>query len=155
MQHGWAVPIVSQSLYNLLSRDIEREVIPAATAYGMSIVPFSPLAGGLLTGKYQPGEPPPPGTRGARSPRIARLLEGEVMSVVEQLLAFAQERGKSGGDLALAWMLAQPSVCSVIAGVTTPEQVNANVRALDWTLSDEEMAEIEGIVADVPPGLET
>lgn len=155
MANGWAVPIVTQSLYNLLTRDIEREVIPAATAYGMSVVPYSPLAGGLLTGKYRPGEPPPPGTRGARSPRIMKLLEGEVMAAVGALIDFAAARGKTGGELALAWLLAQPSTCSVIAGVTSPEQVDANVKALDWTLSDEELAEIERIVAAVPPGLDT
>lgn len=154
-RNGWAVPIVSQSLYNLLSRDIEREVIPAAMAYGLSIVPFSPLAGGLLTGKYRPGEAPPPGTRGARSPRIAKLLEGEVMAAVSALIAFAEARGKTGGELALAWMLAQPSVCSVIAGVTDPAQVDANVKALDWKLSSDDQAEIEQIVANVPAGLDT
>ncbi|RIK38691.1 MAG: aldo/keto reductase [Chloroflexi bacterium] len=154
-RHGWAAPVVSQSRYSVLSREVELDVVPATLAYGMSIVPYSPLAGGLLTGKYRAGEPPPAGTRAARSARMQELLNNAGMAVVERLLAFARERGHTGGDLALAWLLAQPTVCSVIAGVTSPEQVSANVAALDWKLSAEELAEIDAIVADWPAGLDT
>lgn len=152
---GWAVPVVSQSLYNLLSRDVERDVVPAALAYGMGIVPFSPLAGGLLTGKYRVGQPAPAGTRGASSSRFERLLQDDILSVVEELESFARERGRTIGDLALAWLLAQPGVCSVITGVTRPEQVDANALATEWTLTDDDPAIVGAIVARTPDGLDT
>jgi aryl-alcohol dehydrogenase-like predicted oxidoreductase len=155
MARGFAVPIVSQSLYNLLSRDTGHDVAPAALAYGMGIVPFSPLAGGLLTGKYVPNQPPPPGTRGHTSPRFERLLADDVLGVVGELRSFADARGRSVGDLALAWLLAQPGVCSVITGVTSPEQVTANVKAVAWQLTAEEVAEVNGIAAQAPQGLVT
>ena len=153
--HGWSAPIVTQSRYNLLSREIERDVAPAALAYGLGIIPFSPLAGGLLTGKYEIGQPAPAGARGASSPRFTRLLEADVLEVVTELETFARERQRKVGELALAWLLAQPGVASVIAGVTGPEQVRANADASTWTLSDEELATIDAIVAHAPEGLDT
>lgn len=153
--NGWAVPIVSQSLYNLLSRDTGRDVAPAVTAYGMGIVPFSPLAGGVLTGKYQAAESVQPGVRGYNNPRFERLLTDNVLGVVKSLSAFAEQRGRTIGELAVAWLLAQPGVCSVITGVTKLEQVDGNVRAIGWTLSEEDLAEIMGIVAVLPEGLDS
>lgn len=153
--HGWAPPIASQSRYNLLSREIEAEVIPACTAYGMGIVPFSPLAGGLLTGKYQLGQPIPEGTRASYSPRFERLLQDDVLGVIGSLKDLAQARGMTLTQFSLAWLLANPAVSSVITGVTTPEQVDHNVSALDHTLSAEDLAEIDRIVASLPEGLDT
>lgn len=155
MARGWAVPIVSQSLYNLLSRETARDVAPAVTAYGMGIVPFSPLAGGVLTGKYRLGEPVPAGARGYNNPRFERLLSEEIPRVVGELEAFAERHGRTVGELAVAWLLAQPGVCSVITGVTTPEQVDDNVKAVGWALAEEDLAEILGIVAGLPEGLDT
>ena len=152
---GRSVPIVSQSLYNLFSRDIARDITPAVLAYGLGIVPFSPLAGGLLTGKYAAGQPAPVGTRGATSPRFTRLLQPDVLGVVEDLTAFSTEREHTIGELALAWLLAQPGVVSVIAGVTTPEQVDANAQAAYWRLTTDELSEIDGLLERVPLGLDT
>lgn len=155
LAQGWAVPIVTQSLYNLLSRATADDITPAVLAYGMGIVPFSPLAGGLLTGKYVADKPAPAGTRGASSPQFKRLLQLDVLEVVAALQLFAQERGRTVGELALAWLLAQPGVCSVITGVTSPEQVDANAGAVGWQLTDDELATIGGIVNRLPEGLDT
>lgn len=143
-RRGYVKPIVSQSLYNLLDRGIEAEVIPACTHYGMSVVPYAPLAGGFLTGKYRPGQPPPPGTRGAASEAWQQQrLTPENFARLEALEGFARERGHTVGELAIAWLLAQPVVCSVIAGATSPEQVQANVAAGEWTLTAEDLVEID------------
>ncbi|HVX30510.1 MAG TPA: aldo/keto reductase, partial [Nitrolancea sp.] len=143
-QHGYQVPVVSQSLYNLIERDIETELIPACEHFGLSIVPFSPLASGFLTGKYRRGEPVPEGVRGAGNAawQERRLTERNftVQDVAEQ---FAAEHDRSISDLAIAWLLGHQVVCSVIAGVTRPEQVDANADAADWVLSAEELAELD------------
>jgi aryl-alcohol dehydrogenase-like predicted oxidoreductase len=152
MAHGWAVPVVTQSHYNMLSRETGRDIAPAAAAYRMGIVPYSPLAGGILTGKYRPNEDVPPGVRGYNNPRFAQMLSDEIHGAVADLTAFAERHGRTIGDLAIAWLLAQPSVCSVITGVTSPDQVETNAQAIDWTLSEENLAEILGIVAQAPEG---
>jgi len=153
--HGRAVPIVSQSRYSLLARQIEDEVIPACRAYGLGVVPFSPLAGGLLTGKYRAGEDVQPGVRGYGNARFERLLQEDVLAVIARLNDFAAARGESLGTVALAWLLAQPTVSSVIAGVTSPAQVDANVAAAGCALSTDEIAELEAIAANLPEGVET
>jgi aryl-alcohol dehydrogenase-like predicted oxidoreductase len=153
--HGWAVPIVSQSRYSLLARQIEAEIVPACQAYGMGIVPFSPLAGGLLTGKYRSSETVQPGVRAHNNPRFERLLQTDVLVVIARLNDFAEARDQTLGALALAWLLAQPAVTSVITGVTSPAQVEANVAAVDCALSVDDLAELEAMVADMPEGLDT
>lgn len=149
-RRGYAAPVVSQSLYNLLQRGIEDEVIPACTHYGMSVVPFSPLAGGFLTGKYRPGQAVPEGTRGAASEawQQERLTEKN-FAALATLEEFAHERGRTIGELAIAWLIAQPVVCSVIAGATKPEQVEANVKAAEWQLTGDDLIEINRRLADV------
>uniref|UniRef100_A0A831WZT2 Aldo/keto reductase n=1 Tax=Thermorudis peleae TaxID=1382356 RepID=A0A831WZT2_9BACT len=143
-RRGYAPPVVSQSLYNVLERGIEQELIPACRFYGLGIIPYSPLAGGFLTGKYRPGEPVPPGVRGHDNPSWQqRWLTARNFRVLAVLEAFAAERGRSVGELALAWLVAQPVVSSVIAGATSPEQVESNVRAGEWRLSTEELEELE------------
>ncbi len=146
-RRGYTPYVVSQSLYNLLQRGIEADLIPFCRAYGLGVVPYFPLAGGILTGKYRLGEPIPPGVRGYENPGFQRQLTPEVLGKVEQLAAFAAERGHTVGELAIAWLLAQPVVCSVIAGATRPEQVEANVAAGEWQLSPADVAAIEQIVA--------
>lgn len=135
-----------QPEYNLLERDVERELVPACLEFGLGIIPYSPLAGGVLTGKYRPGEPPPEGTRGYNNPRFEPRLRRETLDAVQRLDAWARERGHSVGELALAWLAARPGVSTVIAGTTRPEQVAANARAAEWQLSDDDVQAIDAML---------
>ncbi len=135
-----------QPEYNLLARDVERELLPCCEALGLGVIPFFPLGAGILTGKYKPGEPPPEGTRGHNNPAFARRLQSAALETVQRLDAWSRERGHTVGELALAWLAAQPAVSTVIAGTTRPEQVEANVRAGEWKLSADDLAAIEGVL---------
>jgi aryl-alcohol dehydrogenase-like predicted oxidoreductase len=147
-RRGYVPFVVSQSQYNVLDRRIEAELVPFCRQYGLSIVPYSPLAGGILTGKYRAGEPIPPGVRGYDNPGFQKQLTPETLRKVERLSHYASDHGHSAGDLAIAWLLAQPVVCSVIAGATTPEQVDQNAAAGEWSLTPTQVAEIDAIVAE-------
>lgn len=140
-----------QNQYNLLQREPELEVVPECTRFGMVFIPFSPLANGLLSGKYRRGEPPPVGTRLAGMPpeRLQTMLSGTTLDVVEELERFAREQGHSILELAIAWLAAKDAVVSVIAGATRPEQVRANVMAADWVLTDEQVQAVDAIA--LPP----
>ena len=153
--NGWSVPIVSQSIFNMYMRSEAEDITPALEAYGMGMVPFSPLAGGILTGKYKPGQSAPEGTRAHGNERMGRLIQDDVLGPVSELDGFAQERGYSLAQLAVGWLLAQPTVCSVITGVTRPEQVEQNVAALDVSLTADDMETIDQIIAKLPDGLDT
>lgn len=133
-------PFVSaQNHWNLLERAIERETIPAAAAFGLGVLPYFPLASGLLSGKYKRGAPPPPGTRLAALPDAAqRALTDANFAIIDKLEPIAAKHGKTLLDLAFAWLLAQPQTSSVIAGATKPEQVEANVAAGAWKLSEDD-----------------
>ena len=132
-----------QPEYSLVVRDVEKELVPAAKRYGMSLIPFFPLASGFLTGKYSQGEEAPEGTRFAGSPNMGnRYFNDDNWSLLGKLQSFAGERGHSVAELAFSWLLGNPVVPSVIAGATKPEQVTANAQAAGWQLSDNEMAEI-------------
>src|SRR5215468_7597208 len=145
-QHGLAGFVSCQDEYSLLVRDVERELIPAAKPLGLGILPYFPLASGLLTGKYRRGAPPPPGTRLAKNPRHAQeFISERNWRIVAALEAFVAGRGRSLVELAVSWLLRDPVVASVIAGATTPEQVEQNVDAAGWTLSAEDLAEIDRI----------
>ena len=133
--HGWAAFTGTQIHWNLLNRDVEAEVVPAAEAAGLGVVPYFPLASGLLTGKYRRGEAFPEGSRLARNERFAAGASDGNFDRIEAYEAFAAERGHSLTELAIAWLLAQPAVASVIAGATTPDQVAANAAAAGWVLS--------------------
>ncbi|MBI2872164.1 MAG: aldo/keto reductase [Chloroflexi bacterium] len=138
-----------QPEYNLLNRSAERELVPFCKAYNMGVIPFYPLASGFLTGKYRPDAPPPEGTRLALNPRSrGRFLTEGNFAVLARLEKFGTERGHTVGELAIAWLLANPVVSSVIAGATRPEQVAANVKAADWRLTPEEMAELEKLLGE-------
>jgi aryl-alcohol dehydrogenase-like predicted oxidoreductase len=140
--------IACQERYNLLERGLDRELMPVIQSYGLGLVPFSPLANGLLTGKYRRNQPMPAGARLATTPRIAERYLTEVnWALVERLDAFCATSGCSLLELAFGWLLQQPAVASVIAGATTPEQVEANVRAAMWTPTREDMDEIDRITA--------
>ena len=136
--------ISCQEEYSLLARGMDRDMMPVLEAYGLGLIPFRPLADGLLTGKYRRGAPLPTGSRLGKMPRTAgRYMSDEIWSAVERLEGFAFERGHTLLELALNWLLQRPAVASVIAGATTPEQVEQNLRAAGWTLSEEDMQEID------------
>ena len=140
--------VACQERYNLLERELDRELMPVLQSYNLGLIPFAPLANGLLTGKYRRDRPLPPGARLTTTPRTAeRYLTETNWAVVERLEAFCAERGRSLLDLALGWLLHRPAVASVIAGATTPEQVVANVRAASWAPSRDDMDEIDRITA--------
>lgn len=145
-RYGLTAFVSCQDEYSLLVRDIERELLPAVKARGLSILPYFPLASGLLTGKYRRGAPLPPGTRLAKNPRHAQeFISERNWRIVAELEAFAASRGRSLVELAVSWLLRDPVVASVIAGATTPEQVEQNVGAASWTLSAEDLTEIDRI----------
>jgi aryl-alcohol dehydrogenase-like predicted oxidoreductase len=138
--------ISCQDEYSLVVRDIEKDLLPAAQEYKLGVLPFFPLASGLLTGKYKRGEAAPADTRFGKVPRLRdRYINPRNDDIVEKLQAFAQKRGHTMLELAFSWLAARPQVSSVIAGATRVEQVEQNVKAIDWALSAEEIAEIDGI----------
>jgi aryl-alcohol dehydrogenase-like predicted oxidoreductase len=137
--------ISCQDEYSLVMRDIERELLPAMQHYGLGLLPYFPLASGLLSGKYKRSSLPE-GARLAAVPGLGqRYLTDENWRKVEGLEPFAKERSHSLLDLAIAWLLARPKVASVIAGATTPEQVEQNVKAAEWELAPADLAEIDKI----------
>ena len=136
-----------QNQYSLLHREPESGVLAECERVGAGLLPYYPLANGLLTGKYRRGEPPPEGTRLA-DPRRAEQFSEDRLARMEALRAFAKSRGHELLELAFSWLLARPVVASVIAGATKPEQVAGNVAAAGWKLS---AADLEAIDAIVPP----
>ena len=140
-------PFVShQDEYSLVHRAPEASLMPAARKYGMGMLPYFPLASGLLTGKYRRNVALPAGTRLANTQRLAdRYLTERNWQIAEQLGDFAEARGRSMIELAFSWLLAQSPVASVIAGATQPEQLEQNVKAGEWGLTAEELAEIDRI----------
>lgn len=143
---GWSPFVTVQPHYHMLERAIEQELIPYCNAHGVGILPYFPLAGGFLTGKYRRGEPAPAGTRGERSPYVQGYMADANYTRVERLEAWARERGHTMAELAHAWLLAQPRVSSVISGATSLEQVQANARAAGWALSADDLAEVNGLL---------
>lgn len=139
--------VSAQNHYNLLERSPEAEVIPACERHGLGILPYFPLANGMLTGKYRRGQDPPEGTRMSRMSGEQRdwVLSDRHFDIIEKLGAFAAERGHTLLDLAFSWLSSQSTVVSVIAGATKPDQVKANAGAASWELSKEELAEVDSI----------
>jgi aryl-alcohol dehydrogenase-like predicted oxidoreductase len=128
--------VTAQNEYSLYNRTAERELVPACLELGVGILPYFPLAYGLLTGKYRRGEDAPAGSRLSLSSQARRLANAD-WDRIEALETFAETQGISVLELAVGGLAAKPAVASVIAGVTRPEQVEANVRAADWEPSDE------------------
>lgn len=135
-----------QNEYSLFQREPEREVLAECERLGIAFIPYFPLASGLLTGKYRKGRPMPQGTRLTSGSRFADLLSDDKLEVVERLIAFAESRGHTLLDLAFSWLLANPVVVSVIAGATSPTQARGNAGAADWSLTEEDLAEIDRLV---------
>jgi aryl-alcohol dehydrogenase-like predicted oxidoreductase len=144
---NFAPLVAAQDEYNLLSREIETSLVPVIERMGLALVPYFPLASGLLTGKYRKGQPMPAGTR-LSDPRLsARFANEQNLEVIERIAAFCAERGRTMLELAFGWLLARPYVASVIAGATTPEQVRQNADALGWQLTADEIAAVDRITA--------
>lgn len=140
-------PFVSaQNHYSLLERGVETDVLGACERFGLGMLPFFPLASGMLTGKYRRNEAPPPGTRLANVGRLAeRALNERNFTIVEKLTDFAAARSRKLIDVAFGWLLAKPVISSVIAGATSAEQVEANVAAATWRMSAEDVAAVDAI----------
>jgi aryl-alcohol dehydrogenase-like predicted oxidoreductase len=146
--------ISAQNEYNLLQRNIETELAPACLKYGIGLLPYFPLASGFLTGKYRPNEAPPEGTRlGNPNSPFGRVLNEGNFDKLMKLEKFAEDRGHTMIELAFSWLASRPYVGSVIAGATRPEQVEANANAANWSLSDEEYAEVDEIMGHSAPGV--
>ncbi len=136
--------ISCQDEYSLLVRAIERDLIPAIGRYALGLLPYFPLASGMLTGKYKRGQAPPAGTRFAAWKSVSqRYVSENNWEIVDALEKFCAERGHTILELAFSWLIAKPAVASVIAGATKPEQVEMNAAAADWELSQEELAEVD------------
>lgn len=140
MEKGLQKPVACQIHWNLLSRGVEEEVVPTILRHGLGIVPYFPLESGLLTGKYLQGQAYPGGSRLAAMPRFATLATEDNFVYIEELTEFARSRGHSLLELAFSWLAAQEGVASIIAGATSPDQVEANVKAgSTWRLSAEDL----------------
>jgi aryl-alcohol dehydrogenase-like predicted oxidoreductase len=137
-----------QPHYHMFERGIEGELIPACQYHNIGILPYFPLAGGFLTGKYKQDQPPPPGSRGETSEYLKRYQTAENFQKLEQLAEFASLRSHSLTELAHAWLLGQPQISSVISGATRVEHVEKNVQAFQWTLTEEELAEVGVILGE-------
>jgi aryl-alcohol dehydrogenase-like predicted oxidoreductase len=146
--------VSSQPQYSLLWRRPEAEVIPLCAANGISQIVWSPLAQGVLTGKYRPGAPPPAGSRAtseAMGGWMDRLLQEELLAAVQRLIPLAQEAGLSLAQFALAWVLREPNVASAIVGASRPEQLAENAAAADAEVDPSLFARAEAILAGIVP----
>jgi aryl-alcohol dehydrogenase-like predicted oxidoreductase len=148
------VPLISsQPQYSMLWRVIESQVVPACEREGISQIVWSPIAQGVLTGKYQPGAAPPAGSRATDDKgganMIARFLRDDVLTRVQNLRPIADDLGISMAQLAIAWVLHNPNVASAIVGASRPEQVADNVKAAGVTLSDDVLTKIDDVLGDV------
>ena len=136
--------VACQDEYNLLKRGIEGALQPAMRAYGLGLIPHTPLAAGLLSGKYRRNAPMPAGARMTREKRQAdRWINNANWEIVDRLSTYCEAQGRSLLELAMSWLASQPLVASIIAGATTPEQVELNARAVDWQLSPDDLAAID------------
>jgi len=150
---GAARFVAVQNEYSLLHREPEREVLAECERQGLVLVPYYPLASGLLTGKYRRGRPSPTGARLTDAGDNSRFMTERNRAAVEALAAFAESRGHTLLELAVSWLLARPQVASVIAGATQPAQARANAAAATWRLTPEELAEVDRLApAEQPAG---
>jgi aryl-alcohol dehydrogenase-like predicted oxidoreductase len=146
-EHGFTRFAAIQNQYSLLVRDAEREVLPTCERLGLGFVPYFPLASGLLTGKYHRGQP---GPEGARLTARGTVGSDEQFDVLELLEAYAEQRDVSLLDVAIGGLLVRPVISSVIAGATKPEQVQANVAAAQWDPSDDDVSDLNDLLATAP-----
>jgi aryl-alcohol dehydrogenase-like predicted oxidoreductase len=135
--------VSAQNHWSLLERAAEAEVVPAARHFGLGVLPYFPLANGLLTGKVRRGVPPPAGSRLAGRPDY---ITDQKLDAVEALIGWAQQHGVTVLEVAIGGLAAQPGCASVIAGATSPEQVKANAEAASWTPTADELADLDRVV---------
>jgi aryl-alcohol dehydrogenase-like predicted oxidoreductase len=145
-RRGYAPLVSEQPHYNMFHRSVEAELLPACAAFGIGVIPYFPLASGLLTGKYRAGAPIPAGTRFYGNERLQQQLTDERLDQVQRLRRIAESHGKTVGQLAIAWLLAQLQICTVIAGATQPEQVEENAGAAGWDLDSHTLEEIAAVL---------
>ena len=148
-KRGSARFVSVQNEYSLLNREPEKGVLRECEVEGLAFLPFFPLKSGLLTGKYRKGQPIPQDTRVAKYERYRKLLTEDNLDKVEALIDYAQTNGHTILELAFSWLLAHPSVASVIAGASSAEQIRANVRAANWELSTNNLEEIDAALNEV------
>lgn len=134
--------VAAQNHYSLVERSAETELLPACVRFGVGLLPYFPLANGLLTGKYRRGRPVPEGTRMAGRP-----IDDTTYDLIERLIAFAEARGRTIVDVAIGGLLAHPAVASVITGATKPEQITANAAASTWTPTADDLVELAAITS--------
>jgi aryl-alcohol dehydrogenase-like predicted oxidoreductase len=144
---GWNAFAAVQSHYHMLERNLEKEVIPYCQSDNVGLIPYFPLAGGFLTGKYQKGKPAPVGSRGEESEYVQKYMTDLNYDKLDKLETFAKDRGHQMNELAIAWLLAQPQVSSVISGATRLDHVTKNAAASEWDLSQDEIKVINEILA--------
>jgi aryl-alcohol dehydrogenase-like predicted oxidoreductase len=142
-EHGYTPFIAIQNEYSLLVRDVEEDVLPACERLGLGFVPYFPLASGLLTGKYRPGEAGPAGARLSNRDEIASEEQFELIAALER---YAEERGRSLLEIAFGALLAQPVVSSVIAGATKPDQIKANAAAGQWIPEGDDLSALQDLL---------
>ena len=144
---GWSAFVTVQSHYHMLERKVEQEVLPYCQANQVGFIPYFPLAGGFLTGKYKRNKPAPAGSRGEDSQYVQRYMTDDNYHKIEALTKWAEKHSRSMSELAHAWLLAQPQVCSVISGATKLAHVQANSVSHDWHLTATQIEEINTILA--------
>jgi aryl-alcohol dehydrogenase-like predicted oxidoreductase len=153
-RYGWTPFSTTQAQYNLLERQVEKELLPFCRATGVGLLAFFALANGLLAGRYPQGAPPPPDSRAAAFERTRRYLAQYATPqnylLIDKCTAFARERGHTLADLAIAWVLTEPVVSTVLTGASSAEQMVANARAGAWKLTAEEMAQVRQILDGTP-----
>ncbi len=144
--HGLTQLTCCESEYSILKRGAERDLIPAMLKHGAQLLPYYPLASGFLTGKYKRGEALPAGARITKGERYQGMFVNDAnWDILEKLEAFCKARNRTMIELAFAWLLAQPVIATVIAGASKPEQLDINVKAIEWDLTPEEVAEVNEI----------
>jgi aryl-alcohol dehydrogenase-like predicted oxidoreductase len=151
-QNGWAKFVSSQPQYSLVWREPERDVIPVCAANGISQIVWSPLGQGVLTGKYDPDQPPPQGTRATSEEMggfIQRLMQPDLLRAVQRLKPIAEQAGLSLPQFSLAWILREPNVASAIIGASRPEQVHENAKASGAAVDPRLFEQAEAIIDEV------
>lgn len=143
---NWQAFSVLQSHYHMLERSVEIEVLPYCQAANLAFIPYFPLAGGFLTGKYKKGQPAPAGSRGESSEYVQKYMTETNFEIIARLTDWAQDHGHALNELAIAWLMAQPQVASVISGATRLEHILQNAKAADWVLTQNEVNEIYQIL---------
>lgn len=143
--NGLAPWVSAQNRWNLIEGLDDPHLLPAAAKFGVGIIPYTPLASGMLTGKYRRGEEPPAGTRAGDMPMIRQRMTDAKLEVVERLTPWAEARGESTARLAISWLLAHPEVSTVIVGARSADQLAENVKAAAWALTPEERDEVAAI----------